>query len=83
MEDLSIGELFDAMTKCNIEIWHEATKIKTLNGVPRVMDASEKVAIGQEIRKLNAKRSAIRWEIDKRLMDEPLNDCKTKYVEED
>lgn len=81
MEEMSIGELFDAMIKCNIRIWHEATKIKTLDGVPRGMDPIEKVKIGQEVRRLNAERSRIRWEIDKRLMDEPLNDSKIDYVE--
>jgi hypothetical protein len=82
MSDKTVGELIQDLTQCNIEIWHEATKIKTLNGVPRDMSASEKVAIGQVVRAKNAERSKLRWEIDNELEKEPLNDSKVNYTEE-
>ena len=83
METLSIGELFDAMIKCNLDIWTKASRIKTFDGVPREIDPAKKVLIGQEIRQLNAKRSEIRWEIDKKTMKTPLNDCKINYTKKD
>lgn len=80
-EPTALGELIEAMVKCNINIWKEASKIKTFDGIPRNMDTATKIQIGQRVRELNASRSKIRWEIDRRLMSDPLNDCKIDYTE--
>jgi len=78
---LDIGELISAMIECNINIWKQASQIKTFDGVPRQIDPVKRIFIGEQIRQLNAKRSYLRWEIDKILMEDPLNDCKIDYME--
>jgi hypothetical protein len=52
----------------NIKIWHEVTKLKDANGkLYKETDLSteERVKCALKIRELNAKRTELRWEIDK------------------
>jgi DTW domain-containing protein YfiP len=63
-----ISESIEELILLNVKIWHEATKVKDISGQlydkPK-LPLEDRVACALEIRRLNAKRSAVRWEIDK------------------
>lgn len=63
----NLGLRINEMILINIKIWHEATKVKDING--RLKSKTEisldkRVECALNIRKLNAERSAVRWEVD-------------------
>jgi len=65
----TIGETINELIDVNNQIWHKATKIKTLSGEVKKekgLETKERVEIFLGIRELNAQRSAVRWQIDKR-----------------
>jgi hypothetical protein len=65
---MTIGKAIEAMIDINCQIWHEVTKIKDLDGKLHnepTMPTEERVDCALKIRKLNAERSKIRWDIDK------------------
>ena len=64
----NIGSKIEEFILTNIKIWHEATKIKDVDGNLRKdtdLSVKERVQCALDIRKLNTLRSKIRWEIDK------------------
>lgn len=62
-----IGNNIDQLVKTNIQIWHNAIKIKS-NGKPRkAHPTADRVKIFYKIRELNAKRSQLRWKIDNKI----------------
>lgn len=63
-----ISESIEELILLNIRIWHEATKVKDISGQlydKPTLSLEDRVICALEIRRLNAKRSAVRWEIDK------------------
>jgi len=77
------GEVIDSLININNQIWHKATKIKTLSGEVKKdkgLGTKEKVEIFLNIRELNAQRSAVRWEIDKKF-NSGANETKINFCE--
>lgn len=75
----NLGESIEKLIKTNIELWHNATKIKK-NGEPdHSLPTSDRVDIFYKVRELNAQRSALRWEIDSQLDLSGSNETKTGY----
>jgi hypothetical protein len=66
----NLGSKVDEMVLTNIKIWHEATKVKDINGKLRSkseISLDDRVDCALEIRRLNRERSDIRWSIDRNL----------------
>ena len=64
---MSLGEKIEELLLLNTKIWHEATKVKDVNGKLRKdskMTIEERVECALKIRNLNNMRSSTRWEID-------------------
>ena len=64
---MNIGKKIEELLLTNIKIWHLATQVKDISG--KLYDKSnmtreQRVECALEIRKINADRSKIRWEID-------------------
>ena len=83
---MALGELIEDLILCNIKIWHTATQLKDINGksIDTGLSAKEIVHIHAEARLENAKRSQLRYEIDK-LIDSPnaVMDIKVNYLDEE
>jgi len=65
---MTTAEMIEKLIITNLEIWHEASKIKDLDNKVRKelsMSPQERVDHFFVVRKLNAIRSRIRWGIDK------------------
>jgi hypothetical protein len=80
-----IGELIEDLILSNIKIWHTATQLKDSSGKLRKdtgMTAQEKVKIHTKTRVENARRSRLRFEIDK-FFGEAVQDTKLNYLEEE
>ena len=75
----NLCESIEELILVNIELWHNATKIKK-NGKPDyTLSTKKRVKIFYKIRELNAKRSALRWEIDSKLGIDGINETKSGY----
>lgn len=75
-----IGEKISELININNKIWHEATKIKTLdNSIKKEIPAQERVTVFFEIREHNKKRSKTRMEIDKFFNKEAPDESKINY----
>lgn len=64
----NIGKTINEFVLVNIQIWHEATKIKNLKGTlcdKSTMPLEKRVSCALKTRGLNAERSKLRWEVDK------------------
>jgi hypothetical protein len=82
--DKTLGQLVDEIISCNIKIWHTATQLKDIHGNLRddKLSTKEKVAIHTKTRAENAKRSRLRYEIDKlRDSENAVMDTKINYTE--
>ncbi|GAF82093.1 unnamed protein product [marine sediment metagenome] len=82
----TLGQLIDEMISCNIKIWHTATQLKDINGklIDNGLSTKEKVEIHTKTRLENAKRSSIRYEIDKIADSEnAVMDIKINYTDEE
>ena len=61
---MSIGKSIDALIATHVELWHSAEQVKKDGKPDRTLPTEERVRLFRKVRRLNAKRSAIRWEID-------------------
>lgn len=81
---MTIGELIEDLILTNIRIWHTATQLKDINGklTDSGLSAKEKVEIHTRTRTENARRSQLRYEID-RLVDDSnaVMDTKVDYTD--
>ena len=74
-----IGERIDSLININNELWHEATQIKDFDNKPKAgLSSEERVKCFLAVRKLNAKRSAVRAEIDNHF-DDGVDESKINY----
>jgi hypothetical protein len=80
-----LGELIDSLVSCNIKIWHTATQLKDISGklIDSGLSAKEKVEIHTKTRAENARRSQLRYKIDK-IVDssDAVMDTKVDYTDE-
>ena len=64
---MNIGEKIEEIILVNSKIWHLATQVKDITGrlhKNNNMTREERVKCALDIRRVNADRSKIRWEID-------------------
>jgi hypothetical protein len=73
---MGIGELIDRIIMTNIKIWHEDTKLR--NKVD-ISDADQAISCAKG-RVLNAKRSFIKYLINKECNDLDYDDRKINYT---
>lgn len=81
-----IGKLVEDLVICNLEIWHNATRLKDFAGKLRKdskLSPREQIAIHTQTRVHNAKRSKLRYEIDRILDTDVVNETKIDYLTED
>jgi len=81
---VDIGERILELIDINSKIWHRATRLKDFNNIRRTdvdITPTERVDHFLKVRRLNAQRSAIRWEIDKHFGG--ANESKVGYKEEE
>jgi len=77
-----IGDSIDKLIHTNVELWHEADGIKHKGKPIHDKPTAERVAIFRRVRVLNARRSAVRWEIDS-TMGTGSNETKVNYCEDE
>jgi len=80
-----VGENILELIDINCRIWHKATKFKGITGVRRDKedtDVKDRVECAMEVRRLNGKRSAVRWSIDE-AFGTGANETKIDYKGED
>lgn len=81
---MTVGDKMLELIDINCRIWHQATKFKNIDGVRRDKEPTsikDRVECAMEVRKLNAKRSSTRWEIDKEF-GTGANESKVNYKED-
>lgn len=78
---MSIGKSIDNLISTNVEIWGNAVKIKKDGKPDHTLSTSERVKIFYNIRKLNAFRSKLRWDIDSIIDKNAPNETKLNYYE--
>jgi len=78
---MPIGNNIDRLIRLNVEIWHQAIKIKSDGKPKRDMPTKDRVKTFLKIRRLNAERSSTRWSIDENF-DGP-NETKLNYAKGD
>ena len=76
----SIGQAIDALIASNVELWHLATQVKRDGKPDHTLPTEDRVRIFREVRRLNAKRSVLRWEIDSET-GKGINETKIGYSE--
>lgn len=80
-----IADSIEKLISLNIKMWHEITKIKNFDGSLKkdiTISPKEHVKNALLVRKLNAKRSKVRWRIDK-ITGYGANETKINVYEEE